>query len=96
MKSCYQYNCCNNKNISGCWECADSPCDEDMFSISHEIRLRAFVQCAKEEGIKKLAEYVLKNQQSGIVYGHNKDYDHLESEEAVLKLLRSGKIPLPI
>jgi hypothetical protein len=46
---------------------------------------------AKEEGIHKLAELVLKNQQNGVLYGNNKDYDNLRDEEAVLKLLRTGK-----
>jgi hypothetical protein len=62
-----------------------------MFSNSHDIRLRAFVRCAKEEGVGKLAEYVLVNQQKGILYGHQKDYDGLASEETVLSLLRTGK-----
>ena len=86
---CYQYKCCVEKKINGCWECQDFPCDKDMFSNSHDIRLRAFARCAKEEGLEKLAEYVLRNQQNGILYGHNKDYDNLGSEEAVLKLLRT-------
>ena len=88
---CYQYKCCRDKRINGCWECQDFPCDKDMFSNSHDIRIRAFVRCAKEEGVEKLAEYVLKNQQNGIIYGYNKDYDNLGSEEAVLKLLRTGQ-----
>lgn len=88
---CYQYNCCIDKKINGCWECEDSPCDMDMFSNTHDIRLRAFICCAREEGIKKLVEYVVKNQENGILYGHNKDYDNLENEEVVLKLLRTGK-----
>lgn len=62
-----------------------------MFSDSHDIRLRAFVRCVKEESLNKLAEYVLRNQQNGIYYGHNKDYDGLGSEEAVLRLLRTGQ-----
>ena len=88
---CYQYNCCVDKKINGCWECKDFPCGEDMFSDSHDIRLRAFVRCAKEEGIEKLAEYVLVNQEKGIKYGHQKDYDGLNSEEEVLKLLKTGE-----
>lgn len=88
---CYQYNCCTGKGIAGCWECESFPCGEDMFSDSHDIRLRAFVRCAKEEGIQKLAEYVFKNMQKGIKYGYKKDYDGLDSEEAVLNLLRTGK-----
>lgn len=88
---CYQYNCCVERGIGGCWECKDFCCGKDMFSESHDIRLRAFVRCAKEEGVEKLAEYVLRNQQSDIKYGYNKDYDGLESEEVVLKLLKTGQ-----
>ena len=62
-----------------------------MFSNTHDIRLRAFVRCIKEEGATKLSEYLIRNQQNGIFYGHNKDYDNLENEEIVLKLLRTGQ-----
>jgi hypothetical protein len=88
---CYQYNCCVDKKINGCWECSDFSCGKDMFSDNHDIRLRVFVRCAKEEGIERLAEYIITNQQNGIQYGYKKDYDNLESEEAVLKLLRTGR-----
>lgn len=88
---CYQYNCCKERGLNGCWKCKDFCCGKDMFSDSHDIRLRAFVRCVKEEGLNKLAEYVLRNQQNGIHYGHNKDYDGLGSEEAVLRLLRTGQ-----
>lgn len=87
---CHQYNCCVSKGLSGCWECVEFPCGEDMFGEGHDARIRAFVRCAKEEGVEKLAEYVLKNQEKGIVYGHQRDYDGLDSEEAVLRLLRIG------
>jgi len=88
-EGCHQYNCCTERGLNGCWECEDFYCEKDMFSDSHDIRLRAFVRCAKEEGIEKLAEYVLKNQRNGIYYGHQKDYDGLGNEEVVLKLLRT-------
>lgn len=32
---CYQYNCCNTKGISGCWECDCAPCGEGMFGSTH-------------------------------------------------------------
>ena len=57
-EGCYQYNCCVERGLDGCWECKDFSCEKDMFSDSHDIRLRAFVRCAKEEGVDKLAEYV--------------------------------------
>lgn len=88
---CYQYNCCVEKKLNGCWECKDFSCGMDMFSDSHDVRLRAFVQCAKKEGVDKLAEYILRNERNGIHYGYQKDYDSLGSEEAVLKLLRTGR-----
>jgi len=86
----FQYNCCINKGINGCWECEEGPCERDMFSAHHDVRNRTFVKVAKQEGIEKLAEYVLKNQQNGIKYGWNKDYDNLEKEEAVVDLLHNS------
>lgn len=88
---CYQYNCCIKKNINGCWECIDFPCDKDMFSNSHDIRICAFVRCAKEEGIEKLIEYIVLNQKRGIKYAYQKDYDGLSSKKEVFKLLKFGK-----
>ena len=32
-EGCYQYNCCVDKNISGCWECEDFPCDRICLEI---------------------------------------------------------------
>ena len=89
-QGCFQYNCCVNKGINGCWECSESPCTKDMFNEHHNIRNRTFVKVAKAEGIDKLAQYVLVNQNNGILYGWNKDYDNLESEEAIIDLLHNG------
>jgi hypothetical protein len=44
----------------------------------------------KENGVDKLAEAVLCNQHNGIIYGHNRDYDGLGSEEKVIGLLYKG------
>lgn len=88
---CYQYNCCIRKGINGCWECDEFPCSEDMFSESHDLRLRAFIRFIKEEGLDKLAECLVKNQENGTLYGYKKDYDGLESEEAVIKLIKEGR-----
>lgn len=91
QEGCYQYTCCVERGLDGCWECEDFCCGKDMFSDFHDIRLRAFVRCVKEEGVDKLAEYLLENQKNGIYYGHQRDYDGLVSEKAVLKLLRAGQ-----
>lgn len=89
-EGCFQFNCCVKKGINGCWECTDGPCERDMFSEHHDVRNRTFVKVAKEEGIEKLAEYVVENQKKGILYGWNKHYDNLGCEEAVVDLLHNG------
>lgn len=37
----------------------------------------------RKKGTTKFAEYLIRNNQNGILYGHNKDYDNLENEEMV-------------
>ena len=89
----YQHKCCTEKGIEGCWECEQSPCGEDMLAPS-KIKMRAFVRCMKEDGIEKFIEYINKNIENGAVYhrsGVIGDFD-LDSEEAVLKLLRTGTV----
>lgn len=95
QEGCYQYDCCIQRGLNGCWECADFSCDKDMFSVGHDVRLKAFVRCAKEDGLEKLAEYLKRNADNGIQYhkgnGLSGDYDGLENETDVLRLLRTGK-----
>ena len=98
LEGCFQYTCCVSKNLNGCWECPEAPCDKDMFSpidknrISARRKLRAFITCIKEDGIEKFSQYIINNIEKGIVYHRNGiygDYD-LENEEDILKLLRTG------
>ncbi len=90
---CSTKECCKSKNIDGCWECKSFPCGSDM---QKSPRVRAFVRCAKEDGIENLAMYLLRNAESGIQYhkadGNRGDYDILDNEELILMLLRAGKI----
>lgn len=89
---CYQYDCCTSKLINGCWECPAFPCGKDMLA-PNKIKIRAFVQCIKEDGMEKFISYLKRNQKAGIVYhraGVTGDYD-LPSENDVLDLLRQTK-----
>ncbi|GEM_PF-281640 len=86
-QGCYQYNCCQEKGIEGCWQCDIAPCDKGMFSESHDIRLRAFIKYIKENSKEKLAERLYSNMQKDIFYGHGRDYDNLGSIDAVLSKL---------
>ena len=88
-QGCYQYNCCREKGINGCWECEESPCGKDMLA-PEKVKLRAFVRCIKQDGIEQFSKYIVENQHKDIVYHLNGimgDYD-LETEEDVLALLR--------
>lgn len=58
-----------------------------------KIKMRAFVHCIKEDGIKKFISYLEKNEKDGIVYhrsGVIADYD-LSNEKDALNLLRRTK-----
>ena len=84
-EGCYQYNCCEEKGFDGCWQCEIAPCDKGMFSESHDIRLRAFITYIKRNGKDKLADRLYHNAQNGVHYGHGKDYDNLDSINAVIE-----------
>lgn len=90
---CSIKKCCESNNINGCWSCSSFPCKEGMFN---SLRVRAFVKCAREDGVEKLSEYLIKNREKGIMYhkpdGSKGDYDVLNDEDDVLKLLRTGAI----
>lgn len=103
-KDCSIYNCEHQNDageatgaapghseIKGCWGCAKFPCEVGMFK---SVRTRAFVRCAKEEGLSQLARYLDDNYRAGVVYHRADqtagDYDQLSCEEEILQLLRTG------
>ena len=94
---CFQRKCCRKKGLKGCWECPDFPCKSDMFDeTKHDVRIKAFVRCIKEDGTQKFAEYILRNENNGVIYhrdnkNYTGDYDWLKNEEEVISLLRTGK-----
>jgi hypothetical protein len=94
-EGCYQYACCNAKGLNGCWECTDFSCSKDMFAPGHGVRIKAFVRCAREDGVAQLAWYLQRNAEQGIRYhiGNTErgDYDNLADEAEVLRLLRDGR-----
>lgn len=91
-QDCVHRRCCIEKNINGCWECEEAPCDKKMFGNGHDIRIRAFIKFMKEEGPEKLIKCLIENEKRGIKYGYQKDYDGKKSEEEVIALLREGDI----
>jgi RimJ/RimL family protein N-acetyltransferase len=88
---CGVYNCAISKGLDGCYQCDDFPCHKDMLQGT---RNRAFNQYAKQYGKKALLERLKTNYENGITYhksdGLTGDYDLLETEDDVLRLLRFG------
>src|SRR5665647_1285780 len=62
-EGCYQYNCCIEKSIEGCWQCDIAPCDKGMFSKSHDLRVRAIIRYIKDNSKEQLAERIYHNMQ---------------------------------
>lgn len=91
-KGCDIKACCVEKNIVGCYECDDFPCDKDMFK---NLRLRTFNEIAKEKGVLCLVKSLKKNHEAGIVYhttdGSKGDYDVLGTAEEIKHLILNGK-----
>jgi hypothetical protein len=61
-----------------------------MHSSSHDHRIRAFVAFIKAEGAEAIIDCLLRNEAHGIYYGYGKDYDGKNSEEEVIRLLKTG------
>lgn len=94
--NCTQRRCWKKNGNEGCWEC-ETPCNQGIGAGTKQTaRMKAFLQCAREEGAEKLAEYVLANEARGIRYhregaDYAGDYDNCGDSEEVLRLLRTGR-----
>ncbi len=88
---CFQRMCCIEKRIDGCWECDNFPCDKDMYSKSHDPKVKAFAQCIKEDGVENFINCVLKNKKRGLDIKYQGDYN-FKNETEVLTLLRKGSL----
>ena len=82
--------CCEENKRTGCWECSDFPCGDQMFK---KTRVRAFVRFIKEYGEETLMDALEKGEKAGMRYHYagqlTGDYDQLGDEEAIIEKLRS-------
>jgi len=89
---CSVYQCVMKKELSGCYECDEFPCDEKMLQ---GIRNKAFNLYAKQYGKQALLDRLKINFENGIVYheadGLKGDYDKCKTEQEVIELLKNGK-----
>jgi hypothetical protein len=61
-----------------------------MHGPPHDLKIRAYVAFIKAEGPEALVDCLLRNEANGIHYGQGRDYDGKNSEEEVIRLLRTG------
>lgn len=85
---CYQYNCCRHKKLKGCWECADFPCNKDMFSGPEGLYLKAFISIIQKEGMQQFAAYAFTQYIRGKML---KDYQACTNEAETIALLKGKK-----
>ncbi len=88
---CFVYRCAAQKGLDGCYQCDDFPCQADMLQ---GVRNQAFNRYARRFGKRALLQRLRVNAENGIVYhkpgGLKGDYDALETEEDILRLIAFG------
>lgn len=89
--TCKIKSCCEGKQISGCFECEQYPCEQEMFN---NPRICAFVEVTKEIGLENLVQALKTNDEKGLKY-HTDDcskgsYDLTDNKYEVKKLIISG------
>ncbi|MFA9380184.1 MAG: DUF3795 domain-containing protein [Acetanaerobacterium sp.] len=89
---CKSYNCCRERGLSGCWECAEFPCaDNKMLS---KMRVRAFAGVIRKYGEDRLLDCLEKNEQAGMRYHYDGlltgDYDTKSTEREITELILHG------
>lgn len=91
---CSAGKCAAKKCVDGCYDCSDyASCTESM---PHGKRSKTFNRYAREFGLDALIERLRVNDENGITY-HTPDqspgdYDKLETEDEIYRLLRYGRI----
>lgn len=85
---CKPFGCAGEKGLSGCWACADFPCENSMLA---KPRVRTFAKLLDELGEEKLMEILAQNETAGIVYHYPGqlvgDYDQPDTEDGIRKLV---------
>jgi GNAT superfamily N-acetyltransferase len=88
---CFIRQCVRKKGIDGCCVCGDYPCCKDYLPLQNK-RKKAFLRYAREFGKQALIDRLHINYENGITYQESSgDYDALETEYEIYKLLRYGR-----
>jgi hypothetical protein len=85
---CKSFQCCKEKDLKGCWECKDYPCENPML---HKPRIRTLTKFIEEIGEERLMKVLRDNEAKGIQYHYvgelHGDYDIWEKEDEIMKFL---------
>lgn len=88
---CENYKRSKEKGLSHCCECSDSLCRKGLLK---KIKPRTFNLFIARYGKKELLDCLEHNEKNGVRYhvnGVNGDYDDFDSEEELIKFIKSGK-----
>ena len=91
-EDCARRRCCIERRQAHCFSCEAYPCAR---CDGESARMRAFNLVAREEGPEKLSAYLQWNAALGLVYhrgGLTGDYDRYADSDAVVRLLKSGRV----
>lgn len=90
---CKSKNCCKQKNISGCWECREYPCSDNI--IFAKPKPMAFIELMREYGQDFLEGVLEENEKDGMVYHYDGtndgDYDKGVNTYEVIDIILKGK-----
>ena len=89
---CARRRCCIERGQAHCCSCEAYPCAR---CDGASARRRAVDRVAREEGPEKLSAYLQRNAANGLVYhrgGLTGDYDRYADSDAVVRLLKSGRV----
>lgn len=89
---CKNFTCCQSKELNGCWECDQFPCENSMLDKPKAL---AFATFAARFGEKTMMDCLAANERAGIVYHQpgtiRGDYDIPDTQEGIIRLLLYGK-----
>lgn len=90
-EGCYQKNCCEQHDFTGCWECPSlADCTQGIYAQGDESKVKAFALCIQQDGAEAFIGYVLRNAVKGLSVEKGRDYDG-KSIPKVLRLLKEGR-----
>ncbi len=87
---CKHFTCCKEKNLAGCWECAEFPCG----GMHEKMRPLAFARFIQQHGETHMMNRLEQNETAGITYHYPKqlvgDYDKCSTAENIMNMLETG------